>query len=550
MENLHFLSDVENIKGYEIYKETVDVIKQIMDVNEQNSDEVLKNCLNLMKIRDFNIFFFIDVITTFANARPKNMNFVFSFFHLILNNFPDKLLQIQNFTKNSEFLYQTLFTKGIFTGEEKPDMFNGEETNISFTETIYKEGTLEYFIKEDDFDSFQAYTTQTANFDFNLKIEIDDHTPPWYSFDSSSISIIDFAAFYGSVRIFKYLLLNNSNLSSTSCKTSIAGGDPEIIHIIEQRGLSFTNCFKNSLIYHRYELSDWLLMNFSTESVIPGICIRHNNLKGFLFLSLIQETPISLSFPSFGNHILINQYLIEQFILPAETNIMDYRGGQTPLHICTMHSRNKIISYLVQVQHVNIYIKDDWGADSFTYSSLASVDTAELYYREFGCNKNINDKWGASLIHYAARNNNKVLIHFFSTKCNVALNAIDMFGFTILHIAVMKGFDDLVSWIFSVCKECSEQKDFFGCLPLHYASIFGYDSIASILINKYGTNPNVQNNYGNTPLHFACKFDHFKIASDLINIYKATVSIKNNNGETPLDIAKKENNSAIISLFN
>ena len=62
------------------------------------------------------------------------------------------------------------------------------------------------------------------------------------------ISLIEYAAFYGSVQIFKYLYLNVVEMTPKLWICAIHGYDEEIIHILEENNIKFSyeNCIIES----------------------------------------------------------------------------------------------------------------------------------------------------------------------------------------------------------------------------------------------------------------------------------------------------------------
>ena len=63
-------------------------------------------------------------------------------------------------------------------------------------------------------------------------------------------------SFFGSVKCFKYAILNYEYNLKNVQKYAIAGGNSEIIHILENRGVSFDNCFGVSSKFYRNDLCD------------------------------------------------------------------------------------------------------------------------------------------------------------------------------------------------------------------------------------------------------------------------------------------------------
>ena len=103
-------------------------------------------------------------------------------------------------------------------------------------------------------------------------------------FDSPSfISLIDFCCFFGSLKCFKYLLLNKCEITEKTLKYSIPGGNQEIITILKEKGYSFEECLETSVKYHRYELTNWLNENYKCEPVSLPKCIRYYNIDAFFY---------------------------------------------------------------------------------------------------------------------------------------------------------------------------------------------------------------------------------------------------------------------------
>ena len=87
---------------------------------------------------------------------------------------------------------------------------------------------------------------------------------------SSNISIIDYAALHGSVKCFKYAIMNDAKYYQDTQKFAIEGGNVEIIHILEQKGAKFENLYMDAIGYHRNDIADWLYNN--TNVKIPEYC--------------------------------------------------------------------------------------------------------------------------------------------------------------------------------------------------------------------------------------------------------------------------------------
>ena len=102
-------------------------------------------------------------------------------------------------------------------------------------------------IRNDDIEKLQEISSQ-ANFDFNQIIEPSLYE--WCSFiNKENVSLIDSAAFFGTIKCFRFLLLNCSNVKTTF-KYAVAGGNHEIIHLCKQNQTTFEGSYEASIEYH------------------------------------------------------------------------------------------------------------------------------------------------------------------------------------------------------------------------------------------------------------------------------------------------------------
>ena len=90
-----------------------------------------------------------------------------------------------------------------------------------------------------------------------------------------SPSLIQYAAYFGSIRCFKTLLLNNADLSykarynQTISDYAVAGGNLEIIRILAQQQIE-VNSLETSIELKQDEIFDWIVENLKIdENTLP-----------------------------------------------------------------------------------------------------------------------------------------------------------------------------------------------------------------------------------------------------------------------------------------
>lgn len=102
----------------------------------------------------------------------------------------------------------------------------------------------------------------------------------------SIFSLIDTAALFGSVRCFKYFLLNGHKLGENSMRCAIFSGETEIIHIIENEGFHVKESdLQYSIINHHRDIFDWIQAKFhpmvmSVDDL--NLCFKHEFIHGIL----------------------------------------------------------------------------------------------------------------------------------------------------------------------------------------------------------------------------------------------------------------------------
>ena len=127
------------------------------------------------------------------------------------------------------------------------------------------------FINQHIFDFEEERTVERAIFDDNIELlqqilvvhhdegkyqifNIESFFPYNIHFRRQRANRIEVAAMFGSIKCFKYLLMNGDEINEDTCKFCVAGGNLEIIHLCEQQGLQFEDCLFIFSLYHRFAI--------------------------------------------------------------------------------------------------------------------------------------------------------------------------------------------------------------------------------------------------------------------------------------------------------
>ena len=246
----------------------IDLVDTVFDTTESTIPETIE-CVKR----------FID-----SDPRTDNIGFVYKLVFRCMDirakyrrTFASLLLSLVSIHGHKEILNTCLGSKqcmlfllreGLLDKKDFP--FEGKPTDEEIFE-LYPQNSIGSFMVYDDIDGFQQYTSKTSSFNFNEPFQFDAFMPISKlggSTYNKPFTIACAAAFYGATKIFKFLVLNQAELTSNFTPFAIAGGDTEIIHIFEEKNIKFhNNCFKAASVYHRNSIFQWLLMHFIGETV-------------------------------------------------------------------------------------------------------------------------------------------------------------------------------------------------------------------------------------------------------------------------------------------
>lgn len=158
-------------------------------------------------------------------------------------------------------------------------------------------------IQNDSVEEFISYVTQKS-IKLSSKVNKSD-------FEMNPLLIkkraklIEYAAFFGSVKIFKYLQINDVELTPSLWLYSIHGNNPTIIHLLEENGVkpedeTYAKCLKEAIKCHNNNIVEYIQNNLIDE----------NNKVNF------RNNLIGHGFHYYNYQILHHYSDIKKFIFP------------------------------------------------------------------------------------------------------------------------------------------------------------------------------------------------------------------------------------------
>lgn len=201
--------------------------------------------------------------------RPKNL----LFFIFYLKN----KLEAEEYDEWTQSLPNSVQIRNIFLRGQKLT-----KTDIENLITkMENHNQISVYIRNDDYDNFIDITSK---YSISFDSEIPDSISEIHSiFDETNPrSFVNYSAFYGAVKIFRYLISNGARCDSNTLKCACAGGNSEIIRLLFQKKISFNSKCLNKAIKHFAGISmiDFIIENSNLEI---GINEMHKAIKSFNF---------------------------------------------------------------------------------------------------------------------------------------------------------------------------------------------------------------------------------------------------------------------------
>ncbi|EAX94239.1 hypothetical protein TVAG_001560 [Trichomonas vaginalis G3] len=324
--------------------------------------------------------------------------------------------------------------------------------------------TIQVAIKTDDIDLFQELSN-SANF------SIDQHIRPSVfepcNFVQSEPSLIQYAAFYGSLRIFKFLLLNGADLNQEDANGTnlaqfvVAGGNIEMVRICQQRKCDFNGCLQVATRFFRFDIFDWL---------------------HFAYISDLNDIP-----PKYGNvfHESAASNNIRQIMYCIE-NSLDFNScasdKSTPLHFAVKNRAIDSIRLLISIPSLDVNAKDSTGNTSLHTAALFEDSTIVSELLE--CQRidiNAVNRWGMTPIHIAAQDGNTATVSALIKRPEIDINCKDENFMTPLHYAAQEGEFETVRILLSVKDIDINCEDNQGLVPFSYAEASGMEATAQLI---------------------------------------------------------------------
>lgn len=243
--------------------------------NSELFDIFKKNPIILYFLVDQNIIVLDNSITT--TILNENRKFVYRQYEnnemINITKKKRKFINKNTFLKN----YKYYFFKHIqFDHKERSKVLEellkiDEQIMENFDQkcqTGENDSYISKLIRDDSVEEFIAYTSKL---NISLSSEISEsifETHPFLM--RNRATLIEYAAFFGSMQIFNYLRMNGVELLPSLWLYAINGNNPEVIHFLEDNHITpkddtYIKCLKESIKCHHNNITRYIEENFQNE---------------------------------------------------------------------------------------------------------------------------------------------------------------------------------------------------------------------------------------------------------------------------------------------
>lgn len=181
--------------------------------------------------------------------------------------------------------------------------FPNFESFLEFRDKWTNNDPITISIREDDADKLREIISKNnLNYDLEIPYSLFEDISCFFK-KKSMPKMIDYAAFYGSVNVFKYLLMNDSKITEKTLEFAVYGGSYEIIHILESAKCPYSDALEASIRVHNNELYDYFINSVGLQHTKKTIirAVLNYNIK--VIKEILQDETLYDMIPSISNHI-------------------------------------------------------------------------------------------------------------------------------------------------------------------------------------------------------------------------------------------------------
>ncbi|OHS94061.1 hypothetical protein TRFO_39745 [Tritrichomonas foetus] len=382
----------------------------------------------------------------------------------------------------------------------------------------YHHSTICKFIVEDDIENFQSFISETNfSLDSILPKSIFERFP---HFLKNEFSLIEYAAFHSSLKIFKFLWMQQiTNFSSFDdlLALSIAGGNLEIFHLVEAEVRKLNT-------------------NLNTFNVD-----NNENLKMFLNLPfkqicLLLKLAIYYHQNEIACYIIDNSDVDATFIDEGDVNHQRYNILNYLFHYCMKNYNVTFLKYLLENYNISDILSNVRTRTPLIYAcKYGHSDIVSILLYDLNVDVNAFEDYDESIyypLHYTTKYSHFEVLETLIKHKSIYYNPIDEDGVT-PFLDCCRRCDFLIFRFFmdNLDKFDPQIISSTECNGLHYASLAHNIDIINYFISHQFYDINARDSQGWTAVLCGCEEDYPNQLEIFVNA-NADLNIPNHRGMT------------------
>lgn len=420
-------------------------------------------------------------IASFYGIKSLNLGFFYPEMTSLFSKYPSLEENIKD--SNQYEFFHNLFSQKVDT-ENDPRFQVGNTDQLSIS------------IRNDDIDLFQSIVSKNNINIRNYKLSISKFEKnKCLNFDQ--IYLIEYASFYGSIKIFKFLQMNNAPFTNSFLQYAICGGNHEIVHLVEKsingqlKEQEMEKILNLSIIFHRYELTEYLIdfynMKIQYDDFLMSIFYNNYNffinhivefdeeynklraIKETSYISEDENRKLKEFIEKINEFLLLSAGNVDIFFLKILINFKDIDFNQVyepdaknlsssnPLVLAIQSRNNENAKFLLSMQPVDPDCVLAYKTTPFTWACyVGDLEIAKYLVDNYYYNKKddksidifrIIDESGENSLHLATRQSNLEMVKYLVSLNLFDLSAKNIQGETAIQTAARLGYKEIFDFL-------------------------------------------------------------------------------------------------------
>ncbi|KAK8889890.1 hypothetical protein M9Y10_034644 [Tritrichomonas musculus] len=260
-------------------------ISKIERILKQYSKEIKKYCTNCEL---FHIF----------KRNKRILNFLFEEQIIIPDQIIYKLLITEKYRNKNYHLYFYPEFESFYKENDKimkPELLNDDIEFFNYKRKIGEnDNYICQLIQNDSIEDFVSYINR-SNISINSTINPSIFETNLFLLRNDKPSLIEYAAFFGSIQIFKYLFINEARTNPNLWLYAIHNNNAELIHFLEEKKILPNNNFEQNYIEsikcHHINMMNYIKDNYCENEVNMFDKLIHN-LHFYNFIEQCENDDI------------------------------------------------------------------------------------------------------------------------------------------------------------------------------------------------------------------------------------------------------------------